>query len=66
MLELNKKKVDDYDQEISRLQTADKPEASWEKATQKSRRETPGRQTKQSTQLFLPHQDDYKTRIDTK
>ena len=27
--------------------------------------ETPGRQTKQSNQLSLPHQDDCKTRIDT-
>ena len=25
--------------------------------------ETPGRQTKQSNQLSLPHQDDYKTRM---
>ena len=28
--------------------------------------ETPERQTKQSNQLFLPHLDDYKTRMDTK
>ena len=28
--------------------------------------ETPGRQTKQSNQLSLPHQDDCKTRMDTK
>ena len=28
--------------------------------------ETQGRQTKQSNQLSLPHQDDYKTRNDTK
>ena len=28
--------------------------------------ETPGRQTKQSNQLSLPHQDDCKTRIDKK
>ena len=27
---------------------------------------TPGRQTKQSNQLSLPHQDDFKTRMDTK
>ena len=26
---------------------------------------TPARQTKQSNQLFLPHQDDCKTRMDT-
>ena len=28
--------------------------------------ETPGRQTKQSNQLSLPHRDDYKARMDTK
>ena len=28
--------------------------------------ETPGRQTKQSNQLSLPHQDDCKTRMDIK
>ena len=28
--------------------------------------ETPGRQTKQSNQLSLPHRDDCKTRMDTK
>ena len=28
--------------------------------------ETPGSKTKQSNQLSLPHQDDYKTRMDTK
>ena len=28
--------------------------------------EAPGRQTKQSNQLFLPHQDDCKTRMDIK
>ena len=28
--------------------------------------ETPGRQTKQSNQLSLPHQDDFKTRMDIK
>ena len=28
--------------------------------------ETPGRQTRQSNQLSLPHQDDCKTRMDTK
>ena len=28
--------------------------------------ETPGRETKQTNQLSLPHQDDCKTRMDTK
>ena len=28
--------------------------------------DTPGRHTKQSNQLSLPHQDDYKTRMDIK
>ena len=28
--------------------------------------ETPGRQTKQSNQLSLPHQDDFKIRMDVK
>ena len=27
---------------------------------------TPGRQIKQSNHLFLPHQEDYNTRMDTK
>ena len=31
-----------------------------------NKHETPGRQTKQSYQLSLPHQDDCKTRMDTK
>ena len=48
-----------YDQEIPQSQTADKPNP-WH------REEEPGRQNKQSTQLSLPHQDDYKTRMDIK
>ena len=50
------------DQEIPQSQTADSPMAPRERATQQS----PGRQTKQSNQLSLPHQDDCKTRMDIK
>ena len=54
----------EYDQEISQSQTADKPVAPWGWATQKSwaTRKT----KKQSNQLSLPHQDDWKTRMDTR
>ena len=48
-------KVSEYDQEISQLLTADKPEAPRGRAA--------GRQTKQSNQLSLPNQDDCKTRM---
>ena len=33
---------------------------------QQNHRETPGRQTKQSNQLYVPHQDDCKTIMDIK
>ena len=56
--------VNEYDQEIPQSQTADKLVASWGEAH--NNHETPGRQTKQSNQLSLPHRDDYKTRMDTK
>ena len=49
-----------YDQEIPQSQTADKPVAS-----PRNNQETPGRKTKQSNQLSLPHQDDCKIRMDT-
>ena len=42
-------------------QTADKPMTKEEQHNL----ETPWRQTKQSNQLSLPHQDDCKTRMDT-
>ena len=51
-------KVSEYDQDIPQSQTADKPMASI------NNHETPGRQTKQSNQLSLPHRDDCKTRMD--
>ena len=47
--------------EIPQSQTADKPMAPQERATQHHK--TPGRQTKRSSQLSLPHQDDCKTRM---
>ena len=53
----NQKTVSEYDQDIPKSQTADKPTAS---------RETPGRHTKQSNQLSRPHQDYCKTRKDIK
>ena len=58
------KLVSEYDQEIPHSQTADKPMATRRRAT--NNHETPGRQTKQSNQLSLPHQDDCKTRRDIK
>ena len=54
------KKVRKYDQEIRQSQNADKPMASH------NHHVTPGRQTKQSNQLSLPHQDDCKTKMDLK
>ena len=58
------KKHSEYDQEISQSQTADNP---WHREEEPhNNHETPGRQTKQSNQLFLPHRDDCETRMDTK
>ena len=54
--------VSEYGKEIPQSQTADKPMAPRERATQQS----PGRQTKQSNQPSLPHQDDCKTRMNLK
>ena len=51
--------VSEYDQEIPQSQTADKPMAPRRRATQRPRDTM--RQTKQSNQLSLPHQDDCKT-----
>ena len=56
-------KNSEYDQEITQSQTADKPMAARSRA---NHHETPGRQTKQSNQLYLSHQDDCKTRMDIK
>ena len=56
--------VSEYDQEIPQSQTADKPMAREEEPH--NNHETPGRQTKQSNQLSLPHEDDCKTRRDIK
>ena len=52
--------VSESGQEISQSQTENKPIAPH------NYHETPGRQTKQSNQLSLPHQDDCKTRMDIK
>ena len=52
--------VREYDQEIPQLQTW-----HWEEEPHNNY-ETPGRQTKQSNQLSLPHQDDCTTRMDIK
>ena len=54
------KKVSEYDQKIPQSQTADREEEPH------SNHKTPGRQTKQSNQLSLPHQDDCKNRRDIK
>ena len=56
--------VSEYDQEIPQSQSADKPTVPPEEPH--TNHETPGRQTKQSNQLSLPHQDDCKTRRDIK
>ena len=53
--------VSEYDQEITQSQTSDKPMTPEEEPH--NNHETPGRQTKQSNQLSLPHQDDCKTRM---
>ena len=50
--------VSEYDQEIPQLQTADKPVAPFGRTTQQSR--DTRIETKQSTQLSLPHQVDCK------
>ena len=50
--------VSEYDHEIPQSETVDNPMAPRGRATQQSR--LPGRQTKQSNQLSLPHQDGYK------
>ena len=52
----------EYDQEIPQSQIADKPMAPQGRAH--NHHETPGRQTKQSNQLSLPHQNNCKTRMD--
>ena len=56
--------VSEYDQKIPQSQTADKPMAGEEEPL--NHHETPWRQTKQSNQLSLPHQDDCKTWMDIK
>ena len=58
-------KNSEYDQEILQSQTADKPMAPPERATQQSR-DTRKTKFQQSNQLSLPHQDDCKTRMDIK
>ena len=61
---LSPKIVSEYDQEITQSQTADNP---WHREEEpRNNHETPGRKTKQSNQLSLPHQDDCKTRRDIK
>ena len=56
--------VIEYDQEIPQSQRVDNPMASRKSHT--IYHETPGRQTKQSNQLSLPHEDDCNTRMDLK
>ena len=52
--------VSAYDQEIPQTQTAYNP---WHREEEPhNHHDAPGRQTKQSNQLSLPHQDDCKTR----
>ena len=63
---LTNKKVSEYNQEIPQSQTAEKPIPRHREEEPHYNHETPGRQTKQSNQLSLPHQDDCKTREDIK
>ena len=52
-----------YTQLIPQSQTADK---SWHRYVEpNNNHEAPGRQTKQSNQFSLPHQDECKSRMDT-
>ena len=57
--------VSEHYQEIPQSQTADKPKRHREEEPHNNH-ETPERQIKQSSQLSLSHQDDCKTRMDTK
>ena len=62
--ELFAKKNSEYDQDIPQSQMQTRP---WHHEEEPhNNHETPGRQTKQSNQLSLPHQDDCKTRMDIK
>ena len=63
---MTSKKVSEYDLEIPQSQTADNPVAPGGEEEPPNHHETPGRQTKQSNQLSLFHQDDCKTRRDIK
>ena len=56
--------VREYDQEIPHHKQQTNPRHCEEEPH--NHHETPGRQTKQSNQLPLPHQDDCKTRMDIK
>ena len=56
--------VSEFDQEILQSQTEDKPHVTVRKSH--TTQETLERQTKQSDQLSLSHQDDCKTKMDIK
>ena len=56
--------VSEYDQEIPQSQLHTNP--LYRKEETPNNHETPGRHTKQSTQLSLPHRDDSKATMDTK
>ena len=56
--------VSEYDQDIPHHKQRTNPQHCKEEPH--NHHETPGRQTKQSNQLPLPHQDDCKTRMDIK
>ena len=59
------KRASEYNQEIPQSQTADKPEASWGRATQQTQDTRKTNKAKQPA-LSLPYRDDCKTRMDTK
>ena len=54
--------VNEYDQEYHNHKPQTDP---WHREEEPHKHdETPGRQTKQSNQLSLPHQDDFKNKMD--
>ena len=64
---LNKTKiVSEYDQENTTITKCRQTHGTARKSHATINHEAPGRQTEQSNQLSLPHQDDCKTRMDIK
>ena len=64
LLQFKTKIIREYDLEIPQSQNLDKPVSPCGRATQQSQDTTKSK--KQRNQLYLPHQDDCKTRMDIK